>query len=1072
MNGLLNIIAGMMFFLGTSQADPVVVSWNVEQATGQIVAGYDPVTGSGYAWRNNLSGRRDLGQSFLVLTNTMMDAFSLKAAGNIQNGASMAAFTVKVFESSNESSIGSVLLTQPGTYLSAAQNPVNPGWITFDIEDLSLTAGKYYTVVLSFDNAGVNLQEQVFSVGVPSQYSGGTVWTSADGITYSTVNLDLGFVVHSGGVGDPRILEVDQRGGADYESIAAAVQDLGPGDTLRLVPGSGPYREPLFVATSGTESAPIIIEGNNELVTGFSPLTGFYEENGVQVCDLPTAFPCVLTYQGERLRQDAATGQFTKYARLSADQLRLELLPGTDTNGWEVSTRYFVVRIENVSNHIYRNIKASGALNDGVNLHGTGSGLVFENIEGYHNLDEGFSAHDNIQCEIYNGSFHGNDNGIANIASSIMLAEDVSLYDNLGWGIWLNQCGGNLTRVRAWSNGISQVIFGTDAQVSLTDCTVKDPNWTERQWITYKESANVSDPSAYIVSSTATVTGEMMFDAPGDDYDPIALIQAMPRGPEGNIVIEPGVYTLPSWGLSLSGLQNVQVSAGGVTFLATNPQQNALSLGNCANLLVEGLTIDYDPLPFTQGTLTAIDPVSYTADFTVHDGYPDLSDSYLVNRFHLFDAAQHRWKPGSPDYYIKQTERLGPRQGRIHLQSSDPGFSCLEVGDRIALNIRSGVVLSLGAGCSSNTFRDVTIHSGPGAAIMGRLAEHAGTFENVRVVPGPPPAGATQERLLSTCADAFNVAYTRAGPVLDGCEFSYMGDDSINLHGVILPVLVWEDARTCLSVRPTTEKFDELLRAGDEVRFLTEPDYRLLDTAVIEDISSASASYSEWEATIKTIWPTFASSTSASFYRVRFDRDLYPGSNGLDGSDVFFEAFASTASGYVIRNSYFHDHRARGLRLMTGSGLVESNTFERIKGVAISIGPSFDYWKEAGWIEDVVISNNVISDVGQGMNMLWADSSTLGAISVFAEVEPDGQNTIYYPGNRNLTITGNTIDGCSLDGIHVVAGKDILIEGNTISRVNLVSAPDAGSERGLSSGQPITVQYSENVAVTNNVTGE
>lgn len=553
----------------------------------------------------------------------------------------------------------------------------------------------------------------------------------------------------------------------------------------------------------------------------------------------------------------------------------------------------------------------------------------------------------------------------------------------------------------------------------------------------------------------------------GAPADPVAQLKALPPGQSANVVIPPGMYRLPPEGLSLEGLKDVHVSARGVTFLAVNPQKQALCFVNCTNLSVEGLTIDYDPLPFTQGTLTAVDPVLHTADFTVHDGYPELSDPYLVNRFHLFDAAQHHWKVGAPDYYVKKVERLSAREGRIYLRGSVPGFASLDVGDRIALNIRTDHTVKIMDGCKDITFRDVTIHTGPGLGVLVRFAETAGTFENLRIVPGPPPAGATQERLLSTCADAFNAAYSRKGPVLDGCEFAYMGDDSVNLHGVTLPVLRWEDARTCLSVRPAAgEDFHELLRAGDEVRFLSEPDYRVVKTAVIEEISGAEASYDEWEADIKKIWPTFRKNNSASFYRVRLTEEVDLGIGG-----VYFESFASSAPEYVIKNCYFHDHRGRGLRLMTGAGRVENNRFERIKGAAISMGPEIAYWKEAGWVQNVMVCNNVIRDVGQGLNLQLDDSYTLGAISVFSHVRARGEQTVYYPGNRDLVITDNQIGGCSVDGIHVSAARDVMISGNTIRRVNQVSVPFAGSRYGLSAGAPVTVQHSEHVVVKNNDTG-
>ncbi len=307
--------------------------------------------------------------------------------------------------------------------------------------------------------------------------------------------------------GVSHVLEVDQRGGSDYTSIAAAVDNLRPGDTLRLAPGSGPYREPLYISISGTAEKPIVIEGNNEVVTGFEPLTGFREINRIQVCDLPISFPYVLTYKGERLRQNADTGQLTKYARLSSDKNQIVLLPGIDSNGWEISTRYFAVRIQNVSHHIYRNLKASGATNDGFNLHGTGEDLVFENIVGFQNLDEGFSAHDQIHSEIDSGEFYENDNGIGNVEYSHTTIENSIMHDNLGWGLWLNGSTGVVTRVTTENNGVSQVYLGPNAYARITDFVVVTPEWTSRQWISYKESSTAPVESLRI-NPSAVVAGE------------------------------------------------------------------------------------------------------------------------------------------------------------------------------------------------------------------------------------------------------------------------------------------------------------------------------------------------------------------------------------------------------------------------------------------------------------------------------------------------------------------------------------------------------------------------------------
>ncbi|MFA5688504.1 MAG: right-handed parallel beta-helix repeat-containing protein [Kiritimatiellales bacterium] len=545
--------------------------------------------------------------------------------------------------------------------------------------------------------------------------------------------------------------------------------------------------------------------------------------------------------------------------------------------------------------------------------------------------------------------------------------------------------------------------------------------------------------------------------------DPVKTLTSLPAGTPAEITIAPGTYKLPAGGFSFKKLQDVKINAAGVIFIATEPRKQALRLEACTNVTIDGLTIDYDPLPFTQGTITSIDAAAYTADFTVHDGYPDLTKDYLVKRFHLFAADQPRWKEGAPEYYIKRVESLSARTGRIYLQAIPAEFAFLEVGDRVVFNLRSSHTVNIMDGCKDITLENFTIHAGPGAAIIIRFAENAGTYKRVRVIPGPLPAGATEERLFSTCADGFNVAYTRAGPILEDSEFAYMGDDSVNLHGVALPVMKWENSRACLTMRPFIDSFNEILRPGDEVRFLAEPDYRLVATAEIKEMSKVAMPDASWMKRIKEIWPT-KSDEKATFYRVRFDRDVKFPADGL-----YFEVFAISAPDYIIRNCWFHDHRGRGLRLMTGNGLVESNRFERIKDAGISAGHSLGFWKEAGWVENVIIRNNIIKDTGMGARVLTEKSYTLGAISIFAENKPLGKDTPYYPGNRNLQIIGNTIEGYPLDGIHIAAAKDVLVEGNTIRRVNLKTVPDAGRLYGVSSGGPVTVQFSESVTVTNNI---
>ncbi len=550
----------------------------------------------------------------------------------------------------------------------------------------------------------------------------------------------------------------------------------------------------------------------------------------------------------------------------------------------------------------------------------------------------------------------------------------------------------------------------------------------------------------------------------GDDIQ--TRLKQFAAGTEVEITIPPGIYRLPKEGLLLRKLKDRTIHAEGVTLLGTELSPSALQFQACVNVTLTGLTLDYDPLPFTQGRLTSIDPTARTADFEISVGYPDLTDIYLEGKnVHLFEADAARWKKDVPDYYPKKIERLKPRTGRLSFSKDAAGFEALAVRDRIVLNVRKRQGVLIGEGCAGLTFKDVTVHSAPGIGFLVRFAEETGTFENVRIIPGPKPAGATEERLFSTSADAFNAAYVRKGPILKNCEFSFMGDDAVNLHGVMLPVIKWLDEKSFVSMRSHhSERFDRLIHPGDEIRFLKEPAYAIAQRAKVDKIEYLEGGDASFETDVKKLWPTSKEEGPGAFYVIHLDQAV----TGVLPGD-FCDIPATSAPGFSITESFFHDHRARGLRLMSNDGVVENNRFERLKGVAITVGPEYAFWREAGWCRNIVIRGNRITDIGQGTNLQQRTSYTTGAITVMGRVEPQKENTRYFQGNEKIEITGNEIDGCSVNGITISAAREVRVYQNTVRRVNQILNPKMAADYGLTEQKPISVQQAEAAVEANQV---
>ncbi len=152
---------------------------------------------AGYQWRDNEASRRDLGQSFLATSDFVLDSFSFLANGNVQVGADDAAFTATVYESSVITSVGSSISSQTGNYLTQASNPIDGNWLLFDLEEnVSLTSGNYYTIMLSWNIASVTDQDQVFNVDTLNNYTDGRLW-QYDGGSFSAPGYDMAFTVQA-----------------------------------------------------------------------------------------------------------------------------------------------------------------------------------------------------------------------------------------------------------------------------------------------------------------------------------------------------------------------------------------------------------------------------------------------------------------------------------------------------------------------------------------------------------------------------------------------------------------------------------------------------------------------------------------------------------------------------------------------------------------------------------------------------------------------------------------------------------------------------------------------------------
>lgn len=533
------------------------------------------------------------------------------------------------------------------------------------------------------------------------------------------------------------------------------------------------------------------------------------------------------------------------------------------------------------------------------------------------------------------------------------------------------------------------------------------------------------------------------------------------RSNQNKLTIPSGTYHVDKK-LLIDQAKNLHIDAAGVKLIMTH-WDAGLHVNKADGLTLSGFTVDYDPLPISQGVITAVNDDATSYELVMDEGYDTLENFGDTPHMHLFDPKTRLWKSGVWDLYAKEVKLLPGRKISVTLNDPEPN---MVVGDLVAFDIRKRTAMNITRSLGENTFKDITFLSAPGLAICGRNCEAAQRFVNIKITRGPRPAGAKTDRLMSSSADGINFAYCRVGPIIENCDFSFMGDDSVNVHGAALPVMQTPDSRTFIIAKLyNNDVLAKIVQPGDPIRIMARDTFAIEQHAKVVKIEPLADDFMTMN--IPQFKADFfpstlrKSSVSYTLFRVTIDQEHHakPEQNIVD-----FPTF--NCAGYIVKNNYFHDHRGRGLRVMGNDGLIEGNTFERIAQTAISIGTEYGYWSEAGWVENITIRNNIIRDVNRGRNAANDGTMVLGAIGSFIHTNV---KTPPFLGHRKIVIQNNTIDGSGTAGIHIYAADDVTITGNTIANTNYTKVKNVGQKWGLSVSGPIEVHGAKTKVIKDNI---
>jgi hypothetical protein len=243
------------------------------------------------------------------------------------------------------------------------------------------------------------------------------------------------------------------------------------------------------------------------------------------------------------------------------------------------------------------------------------------------------------------------------------------------------------------------------------------------------------------------------------------------------------------YALVIRGVTDLTVDGRGSTFVLS-PHVRFLHLTESCRVRIQDLNIDFDPLPFVDGTVTAVDldrrAVEVRPLLREHHPLPSGGPTHEDGEQAFFSML---WYPGpygtvSRHYWTSLIE-ADPTAGTLQVHAAEPfdAFGDIEPGTwQISIPV-PGIAHRYGPGAclviSDNrdvALENVELWSAPWFGYEVFRNEGEITFRRSHIRPKPGSG-----RLMSTWRDGFHVKGNRGRLLWEDCILEGMNDDALNL---------------------------------------------------------------------------------------------------------------------------------------------------------------------------------------------------------------------------------------------------------------------------------------------------
>jgi len=463
----------------------------------------------------------------------------------------------------------------------------------------------------------------------------------------------------------------------------------------------------------------------------------------------------------------------------------------------------------------------------------------------------------------------------------------------------------------------------------------------------------------------------------------------------GRLDVDKGVYHFQNEAfISFSGMRDFTFDGHNAEFIFDGPY--FFEIDGCERVAIRNTITDYNWDKNRLGNLVRVLSVDreglvLTLEFMeIADVDPDI-DIMTMNRFDPQTLTPGL--SGGKEYWIMPDTLVRREKGAaaniLRLWFRKGAFEGIQPGEiYLARHVRKRQGAAFRINDSAHvTLKANTVYSAYSAAhIVTGKSEYI-RLDGVKIGIRP---GAN--RRLSTEADGFHIAQSRGHVIIENCDFSFMGDDAVNIHDGHFFV---SEVLSPRSLKLRNASYGE---AGDVLE-IKNPDFSPSGhTLTLQSLTRA-------EGARETV--LFFEEDIPAFVK--------------EGNILINKSYNS--GNYIIRNNYFHENRARGLLLQCDNGLVENNRFYRTQGAAVYIMLEAlkNLWYEGSGVRNLMIRDNSFTDCNCGD---W--SSVIDAVAII----PD--ETSEYPVFNDITIENNTLSGFPSLAMYLSTADNLMLNANKI----------------------------------------